>query len=66
MRFVVRLLVALCCVCAGSAAARAEKRVALIVGNSAYAHIAGLPNVPSDAKAMAHCSRPPTSTLSTF
>ena len=38
---------------AGSAAARAEKRVALIVGNASYAHIAGLPNVPNDAAAMA-------------
>ena len=52
LRAAVRLLVALCCVIAGTAAARAEKRVALIVGNSSYAHIAGLPNVPNDAKAM--------------
>jgi hypothetical protein len=47
------LLVALCCVFAGLAAAHADKRVALIVGNSSYAHIAGLPNVPNDAAAMA-------------
>lgn len=53
LRAVVRLLVALCCVVAGLAAARAEKRVALIVGNASYAHIAGLPNVPNDAAAMA-------------
>ena len=53
MRSVVRLLVALCCVYAGSAVARAEKHVALIVGNASYAHIAGLPNVRNDAAAMA-------------
>ena len=32
--------------------ARAEKRVALIVGNASYAHIAGLPNVRNDGAAM--------------
>jgi uncharacterized caspase-like protein len=47
------LLVALCCVVAGLAEAQAEKRVALIVGNARYAHIAGLANVPNDAAAMA-------------
>jgi hypothetical protein len=32
--------------------AEAQKRVALIVGNSAYGHQADLPNVPNDAAAM--------------
>ena len=52
MRGIGRSMIALCCVVAGLAAAHAEKRVALIVGNSSYAHIAGLPNVSNDAKAM--------------
>jgi uncharacterized caspase-like protein len=39
---------------ASLAAARAEKRVALVVGNAKYEHIAGLPNVPNDATAMAN------------
>jgi formylglycine-generating enzyme required for sulfatase activity len=33
--------------------ASAEKRVALVIGNAGYSHIAGLPNVPNDAAAMA-------------
>src|SRR5262245_48053278 len=33
--------------------AHAEKRVALVIGNGSYAHIAGLPNVPNDAAALA-------------
>ena len=53
MRAVVRLLVAFCGIIAGLTEARAEKRVALIVGNASYTHIAGLPNVPNDAAAMA-------------
>jgi uncharacterized caspase-like protein len=48
----VGLALAMCCLVAGLAAARAEKRVALIVGNASYAHIAGLPNVRNDAAAM--------------
>jgi uncharacterized caspase-like protein len=52
MRAIVRFLAALCCVVAGAAAVHAEKRVALIVGNGSYAHIAGLPNVRNDAAAM--------------
>src|SRR5262245_62851950 len=35
------------------APASAEKRVALVIGNGSYAHIARLPNVPNDAAAMA-------------
>jgi hypothetical protein len=52
MRAIVRFLAALCCLVAGAAAVHAEKRVALIVGNASYAHIAGLPNVRNDAAAM--------------
>lgn len=35
-----------------TAPARAEKRVALIIGNSAYQHVSALPNPRNDAKAM--------------
>ena len=35
------------------AAAAAGKRVALVIGNGSYAHIAHLPNVANDAAAMA-------------
>jgi len=53
MRCFIRLLTALCCAFAGFQPANAEKRVALIIGNASYNHIAGLPNVPNDAAAMA-------------
>jgi uncharacterized caspase-like protein len=53
LRAVVQSLIALCCILAGLPPALAEKRVALIVGNASYAHIAALPNVPNDAAAMA-------------
>ena len=54
LRAIVGLVLASCCVVVGGwASAQAEKRVALIVGNSAYAHISGLPNVPNDAAAIA-------------
>ncbi len=46
------MLLAVCCVVAGLAGAQAERRVALIVGNASYAHIAALPNVRNDAKAV--------------
>ncbi len=38
---------------AGSSAARADHRVAFVVGNGAYTNVAQLPNPPIDAKAMA-------------
>ena len=38
---------------AAQAAARAERRVALIIGNSAYAHTPPLPNPRNDAEALA-------------
>jgi hypothetical protein len=40
-------------VAAGSVAARAEKRVALVIGNAAYQHTASLPNAVNDADDMA-------------
>src|SRR3979490_1824241 len=39
------------------AAARAEKRVAFVVGNGTYKNVAALPNPPIDAKAMAGALR---------
>jgi hypothetical protein len=55
MRYVIRLAVLFCCTFAGLQVtpAHAEKRVALVIGNGSYAHIAHLPNVPNDATAMA-------------
>jgi formylglycine-generating enzyme required for sulfatase activity len=55
MRDVIRLGVVLCSVVAAfqTAPARAEKRVALVIGNGSYAHITHLPNVRNDAAAMA-------------
>src|SRR5260221_342758 len=40
-------------VAAGSVVARAEKRVALVIGNAAYQHTASLPNPVNDADDMA-------------
>jgi formylglycine-generating enzyme required for sulfatase activity len=55
MRYIIRWAVVLCSVVAGlqTAPASAEKRVALVIGNGSYAHIAHLPNVANDAAAMA-------------
>ena len=52
---VIRMMAVLWCAlaCLPSGQAQAEKRVALVIGNGSYAHIAGLPNVPNDAAAMA-------------
>ena len=52
MRFLVAALVGIAIV-AGSGAARADKRVAFVVGNGAYRNVATLPNPPVDATAMA-------------
>lgn len=52
MRYVVALAAALLGAVAGLLPAEA-KRVALVVGNGSYEHIAPLPNVASDARAMA-------------
>src|SRR5882672_3347053 len=50
----IRLLVLLICsICLGSSSALAEKRVALVIGNSAYQKVPRLPNPASDAAALA-------------
>jgi uncharacterized caspase-like protein len=49
------LITALSFVC--SAAAHADKRVALVIGNSAYSHIGTLPNPVNDAELMASTLR---------
>jgi len=55
MQCVFRLWVAVCLGAAalGAGPVQAEKRVALVIGNASYDHIAGLPNVPNDATSMA-------------
>src|SRR5579871_6522130 len=52
MRFLVVALVVIG-ILAGSSVARADKRVAFVVGNGAYRNVATLPNPPVDAAAMA-------------
>src|SRR5262249_1167087 len=48
-----RLLLGLALWCAPGADAWAQKRVALVIGNSAYQHAARLPNPANDASAVA-------------
>jgi len=59
MRLVFRLLVVVCGTLAGVAAglAQGEKRVALVIGNSAYQHTRVLPNPRNDAEAIAKLLR---------
>src|ERR1700751_3066121 len=52
MRFLIAALAAIAVV-ASSSVARADKRVAFVVGNGAYRNVATLPNPPVDATAMA-------------
>jgi hypothetical protein len=53
IRIMSRWIVAAVLLCAGtSSAAHAEKRVALVIGNSAYQTVPKLPNPDSDAKLM--------------
>jgi uncharacterized caspase-like protein len=47
------LLVSLMCMALSVSAAKADRRVAFVVGNGAYKNVAQLPNPPIDAKAMA-------------
>ena len=47
------LLLSLICVLVTAHTAKADKRVAFVVGNGAYKNVAQLPNPPIDAKAMA-------------
>src|ERR1700738_3253921 len=53
------LTVALCLICMlfTAQAAKADRRVAFVVGNGAYKNVAQLPNPPVDAKAMASTLR---------
>ncbi len=52
MRFLT-ITLSLLCVVLTAEAARADRRVAFVVGNGAYRSVAQLPNPPVDAKAMA-------------
>ena len=47
------IVLSLFCMLFAADAARADKRVAFVVGNGAYKNVAQLPNPPIDAKAMA-------------
>jgi uncharacterized caspase-like protein len=47
------ILLSLICMALSVSAARADRRVAFVVGNGAYKNVAQLPNPPIDAKAMA-------------
>ena len=53
MRWITLLLVAVFAAAAGSPAARAERRVALVIGNGSYAKATALPNPARDAAAVA-------------
>ena len=53
MRYAIRMAVLLCCTFASLAAASAEKRVALVIGNADYRHARVLPNPKNDAEAIA-------------
>ncbi len=52
-RYWVRLASTLAILAAGAATARAETRVALVIGNGAYRSVAALANPPNDAKDVA-------------
>src|SRR6201991_861061 len=56
MRYLTIFLSLICIVFAADAA-KADKRVAFVVGNGAYKNVAQLPNPPIDAKAMAQVLR---------
>ncbi len=47
------ILLSLMCMALSVSAAKADRRVAFVVGNGAYKNVAQLPNPPIDAKAMA-------------
>ena len=55
MRCFTRLIAVICCAIGivQTVSAQTEKRVALIIGNATYRHVANLPNVSNDAAAMA-------------
>ncbi|MBC9880505.1 peptidase [Bradyrhizobium sp. INPA01-394B] len=51
------IIVSLMCMVLSVSAAKADRRVAFVVGNGAYKNVAQLPNPPIDAKAMASTLR---------
>ncbi len=51
------ILLSLMCMALSVSAAKADRRVAFVVGNGAYKNVAQLPNPPIDAKAMASTLR---------
>ncbi|WP_426407143.1 caspase family protein [Bradyrhizobium ganzhouense] len=51
------IIVSLMCMALSVSAAKADRRVAFVVGNGAYKNVAQLPNPPIDAKAMASTLR---------
>lgn len=51
------IIVSLTCMALSVSAAKADRRVAFVVGNGAYKNVAQLPNPPIDAKAMASTLR---------
>jgi uncharacterized caspase-like protein len=53
MRYLAVIFPLICMAFATTNAAKADKRVAFVVGNGAYKNVAQLPNPPIDAKAMA-------------
>src|SRR5436190_14311522 len=56
MRYIT-LVVCLICMAFAATAAKADRRVAFVVGNGAYKNVAALPNPAIDAKAMASALR---------
>src|SRR6202011_4716691 len=51
------VIVSLICMLLSADAAKADRRIAFVVGNGAYKNVAQLPNPPVDAKAMASVLR---------
>lgn len=51
------IIISLMCMALSISAAKADRRVAFVVGNGAYKNVAQLPNPPIDAKAMASTLR---------
>jgi caspase domain-containing protein/putative peptidoglycan binding protein len=51
------LVICLFCMAFAATAAKADRRVAFVVGNGAYRNVAALPNPPIDARAMASALR---------
>jgi hypothetical protein len=51
MRSIVAGLLMFVLICAAAAEAKADRRVALVFGNSKYQHVPNLPNPASDATA---------------